>query len=328
MRIAIYKDTLANKRGADVAVLALADGLRERGHEAVVFEKGEIASRLAERWDVVVSTGTNEILDLAAAFPEKFPWPVVQQFHTDPQSQFKWRKWRRNMRVRAALRRVDAIQVLSEEFVPQVVKYGAKVYVIGNWSKYQDESANESVTFDKTIIYPAAFQSVKRQDLLIKAFARLAKDFPDWTVRFLGSATTKHAEKCKRLVDRLGLADRIIFCGYCDNLAKEYAQCSFVAFPSASEGFGLVLADAAMFCKPSVTVHDWIGVAKAGGGIVKKPTQSSYSDGLRQLMSSADTCMTMGKVAHDFCVSAYSREKILGRWVELLEECLQGVHSL
>lgn len=319
MRIALYKDTLANRRGADVAVLALAEGLRERGHDAVVFEKGELGARLAEKWDVFVSTGTNEIRDVAAAFPGRFPWPVVQQFHTDPRSQFKWRKWRRNMAARAALRRVDEIQVLSEEFVPQVAKYGAKVAVIGNWSKYEDAPANGNAVFEKTIIYPAAFQSVKRQDLLIKAFARLAKDFPDWKVRFLGSADTKHAEKCKRLVARLGLEDRILFCGYCNNLEEEYGKCAFVAFPSASEGFGLVLLDAAMFYKPVIAMHDWIGTANGGGAVVVKPTVRAFAEGMRRLMSDLDACRAMGLAAHDFCAATYSRDKIIDCWVALLE---------
>lgn len=327
LRIGVYKDTLANRRGADVAVLALAEGLSGRGYAVEVFEKPQFAERIKEAWDIVVSTGTNELLDLYAwlmansSTPPRprFPWPVVQQFHTDPQSQFKWRKFRRNWRVRRALHRVDAIQVLSEEFVPQVAKYGAKVYVIGNWSKYEGLPANEPLTFDKTIIYPAAFQSVKRQDLLIKAFSRLSKDFPDWRVKLLGSDKTKYAAACRKLVARLGLSERVEFCGFSDRLDEEYAKCAFVAFPSASEGFGLVLADAAMFCKPSVTVHDWIGAAKAGGGIVQKPTQASYSDALRQLMSSAGTCMAMGKVAHDFCICEYSREKILDCWVALFE---------
>ena len=59
MKIGIYKDTLANRRGADIAVLALAEGLRERGHDAVVFEKPDFEKRVAEPWDVVVSAGTN-----------------------------------------------------------------------------------------------------------------------------------------------------------------------------------------------------------------------------------------------------------------------------
>lgn len=36
MRIAIYKDTLANNRGADVAVQYFTAGLSERGHAVVL----------------------------------------------------------------------------------------------------------------------------------------------------------------------------------------------------------------------------------------------------------------------------------------------------
>ena len=32
MKLAIYKDTFANNRGADIAVKNLAEGLVERGH--------------------------------------------------------------------------------------------------------------------------------------------------------------------------------------------------------------------------------------------------------------------------------------------------------
>ena len=42
MKIAIYKDTLANNRGADVAVRNLAAGLSERGHGVTLFEKDEL----------------------------------------------------------------------------------------------------------------------------------------------------------------------------------------------------------------------------------------------------------------------------------------------
>ena len=294
MRIGIYKDTLANKRGADVAVLALAEGLRERGFEVEVFERPQLGEKVAEPWDVMVSTGTNEILDLAAAFPEKFPWPVVQQFHTNPKSQFKWKKFRRNWRVRKALRRVDVIQVLSAEFSPQVAK-----------------------TAERAIIYPAAFQTVKRQDLLIKAFAKVAGDFPGWCVKFFGADKTKHAEKCRRLVAKLGLSERILFCGFSDSLDKEYAKCAFVAFPSFAEGFGLVLADAAMFRKPSLTVHDWIGSAAIGGGIVTKPTVGAYAEGLRRLMSDPALCSAMGDAACGFCEKTYSRDRILDAWESL-----------
>ena len=112
IRIGMYKDTLANRRGADAAVLALAEGLRERGgvegcklrvvscelgvksygvgsgcdigrtgqagsSEVVVFEKKDFERRIKEPWDVMISTGTNELLDLYAWFMATPPTPPL-----------------------------------------------------------------------------------------------------------------------------------------------------------------------------------------------------------------------------------------------------------
>ena len=233
MRLGIYKDTLANRRGADAAVLALADGLRERGHDVVVFEKRDFEKRIKEPWDVMISTGTNELLDLYAWFMANpspthplthssthplshFPWPVIQQFHTNPKSQFKWKRFARNWKIRRALRRVSAIQVLSEEFVPQVEKYGVPVHVIGNWSRYehiklttnqQPLTANRQPLTANTIIYPAVFTKGKNQKLLIRAFAKVAGEFPGWRLRLLGRAEGRYAEKCRALAEDMGNGD-------------------------------------------------------------------------------------------------------------------------
>ena len=350
MRIGIYKDTLANRRGADFAVLALAEGLRERGHDAVLFEKADFAARIKEQWDVVISTGTNELLDLHHHFPlphsptpplTHFPFPVIQQFHTDPKSQFKWKRFRRNWRIRQALHHVSAIQVLNERFVPQVEKYGVPVHVIGNWSGFSCELGVESLelpthnsklmtpplthssTPTSTIIYPAAFAKGKNQKLLIKAFARVAAEFPGWKLRLLGRADVAYADACRRLAAKTGIAGKVNFTGFCDDLAQEYERCAFVAFPSLDEGFGLVIADAAVFGKPCVIVDDWIGSAAAGGGIVTKPTVRAYADGLRRLMADVELQRSMGERAREFCEEHFSREHILDKWESLLAETMK-----
>ena len=288
MRVGIYKDTLANRRGADAAVLALAAGLNERGTEAVVFEKPSLCSRVAEPWDVVIATGTNELLDLAALFPDRFPWPVVMQFHTNPKSQFKWKRFRRNRRIRAALARVRAIQVLSPAFVPQVVRYGGAT--------------------GKNIIYPAAWSKVKNQRLLLKAFARLTKEFPDWTLELYGAG--KAPAKLPPQTKAMGYRE----------LSAAYAQCAFVAFPSLDEGSGLVLADAAQFGKPAVLVRDWIGTAATGGGLLAGASVRAYAQGLRTLMADPERTRAMGERAREFCAANYSRERILDEWLALLAE--------
>lgn len=339
MKIGIYKDTLANRRGADFAVLALAEGLRERGHDAVVFEKGDFGKRMAETWDVVISTGTNELLDLSnclsgrpartAPFPvPRFPFPIIQQFHTNPKSQFKWKRFVRNWKIRRALRRVNAIQVLSESFVPQVDKYGVPVHVIGNWSEMRVGTLEKgSDLFSNVVICPAAFAKGKNQKLLIAAFARISAEFPDWKLRLLGRADGDYADECRRLAAKSGVADRVEFAGFCDDLAAEYQRCAFVAFPSVDEGFGLVIADAGSFGKPCVTVRDWIGAASAGGGVVTGPNVDSYAEGLRQLMVAPELRRQTGEAARKFVLERYSRERILCKWEALISKVSAVSHG-
>ena len=309
MRIALYKDSLANGRGADVAVQALAAGLRERGYRATLFEKGELAARLKEHWDVVVLAGTNELLDLAAAFPHGFPWPVVQQFHTNPRSQFKRKRLIRNWRIRRALRRVAAIQVLADAFRRQVSKYGPPVTVIGNWSElaHRIRDLKDVERGAHAIIYPAAFGGRKNHELLIRAFASLQDEFPDWTLELYGRGTPP-----------ANLPPRVKCMGYC-NIENAYRRCAFVAFPSLDEGFPLSLVEAAAFARPAVAVADWIGVAAAGGGIVTAPTVPAYAQALRRLMSDSALRADMGEQARRFCQASFAREKILDAWSRLLD---------
>ena len=114
------------------------------------------------------------------------------------------------------------------------------------------------------------------------------------------------------------------FAGFCDDLSAEYARCSFVAFPSLDEGFGLAIADAAAFAKPCLTVRDWIGTAAAEGGIVTRHTARAYAEGLRRLMSDAGLCRRMGERAREFASQRFSRERILDRWETLLGRVCRG----
>ena len=213
--------------------------------------------------------------------------------------------------------------------MPQVAKFGVCVSIIGNWSRFSSVVKLPSPTLtsnsNSTIICPAAFAKAKSQKMLIAAFARISAEFPDWRLRLLGRADGAYANECRHLAAKTGLANRIEFAGFCDNLAAEYQRCAFLAFPSGDEGFGLVIADAAAFAKPCVMVNDWIGTAVAGGGVVTKPTVEAYVDGLRRMMADAELRCRMGEVAQKFCATTYSRERILDKWESLLKDALMQV---
>lgn len=277
----------------------LAAGLAERGHAVTLFTKDEFDEKIRGDYDVIVSTGTNEILDLAKV--EGLP-PIVQQFHTDPAYPFRhWiRKWRRNRAIKAALGKVAAIQVLREEHRATLEKLGIaapRIEVIGNWSSFGPLPPPPPLfSTSHSIVYPAAVNRDKNQTLLIAAFDTLKREFPDWRLELYGKGTSN---------------------GFCD-LRTVYSDCAFVAFPSKTEGFGMVIADAAAFGKPAVMIRDWIGTCAGGGGIVTKPTVRAFAAGLRRLMADETLRRQMGERARAYCAGHYSREKILDRWETLL----------
>ena len=318
MKIGIYKDTFANNRGADIAVKNLAAGLEERGHEVTLFDKTEFARKVRGDYDVIISTGTNEILDLAKI--DGLP-PIVQQFHTDLAYPFRhWiRRWRRNRAIKAALKKAAAFQVLREahvETLQRLIRVAAdKITVIGNWSNF--ENRIKFLPEEKTILCPGAINDDKNQKLLVDAFATVADEFPDWQVHVYGQGKAKDEDALKKRIKSHGLERRILLKGYAD-LTNAYSKCAFVAFPSKTEGFGMVVLDAALFGKPSISIVDWIGACAEGGGIVEKASVSGFAEGLRILMSDEGLRVCKGRAAKEFCIREYSKEKILSSWESLL----------
>ena len=316
MKIAIYKDTFANNRGADIAVKNLATGMSERGHNVTLFDKSEFAEKVRGDYDVIISTGTNEILDLAKV--DGLP-PIVQQFHTDPEYPFRhWIKlWRRNRAIKAALKQATAFQVLREAHIGTLQKLIGvskdKVTVIGNWSAFE-VCSSQNVKSEKVIICPSAINKDKNQVLLVNSFAKISADFPDWHVHLYGRGKAKEESSLLKLIKSHKLEGQVLLKGYAD-LKNAYSDCAFVSFPSKTEGFGMVILDAAMFAKPTLMIHDWIGC-----GVVVSP--KDFSSGLRKLMADSEYRNSIGVKSKKFCEENFSKSSILDKWESLLNKAV------
>ena len=328
MRILVYKDNLSTGRGADRAVRNFAAGMEERGHDVALSEKKELGARLQETWDVIVATGSNEAVDLDGLgyFERRDRAKVVLQLHLSPRGFFKWKHPIRNWRIRRAFRKADAVQVLCRSYEAEFLKIAphAKVATIGNYTEIEGGAA--AARPGPVILYPAAaFTRVKNQSLLIRAFALLAHDFPEWRLRLPGRVDTRCGERCRKLAGQLGVAGRIDFIGFTKDLPGEYSNAAFMAFPSTLEGFPLALLEGAKFGLCAVVHSALPGVADIVSdgetGIVTAPTAEAYAEGLRRLMSDAELRRTMGVKSRRFCAEHYSRARILDRWESLLSAC-------
>ena len=332
MKIAVYKDTFAAQRGADMAVQFLIEGLRERGYDVVVVTDADadVLGRISG-CDVCIAAGTNEILVLTDGGRNRPPVKTILQCHTHPLYPFRhWlRRWRRCRAIRRAIALADAVQVLvpsHEGVLREKVGYRGHVCVIGNVSRFG--TCASSSDDGQTIIYPAALNDDKRQTLLIDAFARVAGDFPGWRVVLYGTGKASYEKKLRARVAAAGLEDRVAFAGYCKDLTVAYSSCSFVAFPSANEGFPLTVVDAAAFRKPVLALADTPSVAEmltdGETGMLCGSTVAAYAEGLARLMRDAGLRRRLGEAACSRFAAAYSREAFLDGWESALRDVCSG----
>ncbi|MBC3990820.1 glycosyltransferase family 4 protein [Streptomyces sp. AC563] len=94
----------------------------------------------------------------------------------------------------------------------------------------------------KWVVAAGRLAPVKRYDLLIKAFAKVVAQRPDWRLRIYGAGTER--DKLRALIDRLGLYNHVFLMGPANPLDPEWAKGSIAAVTSSLESFGMTIVEA------------------------------------------------------------------------------------
>ena len=348
MRIALYKDNLSTRRGADHLIVSQAAAFAELGHDVTLLAcpTGQplsfavaqtVALRLMPReqvretvaregFDVCIAAGSNEILDLTCDGRCDPPVKTVTELLIAPSGLFKWKRFLRNARIKRAFNRSHAVTVLCDVYREAVRRFAPapRIETIPDWPDIREPSPEElaGAKRRKTILYPAAVNRLKNQLLLVKAFARLAEEFPDWEVHLYGDSRKAYGATCAETARRLGVAERVRFLPFTDNLPAAYASASIMAYPSLLEGLPLALLEGARFGLPAVVVEELPAarnmVADGKTGLVVRNNPKDYADALRKLMADAPLREALGRQARERSLAVYAKAPIMAQWEALL----------
>ncbi len=88
------------------------------------------------------------------------------------------------------------------------------------------------------------FSPEKGQEVLVESVARIVPECPEIKVMLVGSGQER--DNIEALVDRLGISDHIIFCGYQRAMQDFYEAVDIVVLPSHSEGLPNVALEGMM----------------------------------------------------------------------------------
>jgi glycosyltransferase involved in cell wall biosynthesis len=220
---------------------------------------------------------------------------------------------------------MDSVQVLLEpfaDFYPDIIK--KRVTAIGNPIQFDDDDLSCYTGYKRSPVILGVGRFAddhKCFSLLIRAFAALSADFPEWKLKLVGDGPDE--DSYKLLAKQLGVEKRVVFTGKVADPSGHYAQSEIFCMPSRNEGFGRVLVEAAAFELPLVGLACCAAsktlIAPEGGTLAGEDTPESLAEALRPLMlMSPERRRDMGQKAKNFFAENYSPEIIYGAWDSLI----------
>lgn len=205
----------------------------------------------------------------------------------------------------------------------------AKVTVIGNAIPQYQKIIDLSVQKD---IYRIGFlarlaKNHKQPHLLVEAFSRLAKSYPNWELVLWGSPQNKvFFKQLQSMVKKSELEERIIFAGTTNDVESALSTCDIFAFPSAHEGFGLSLGEAMSKGLPAVGFASCSAVNElivdGYNGFLCNDGAKGLEVGLRKLMDSQELRVEYGRNARE-SMKQYEPRTVWEKWEWLMHNLLQ-----
>lgn len=229
------------------------------------------------------------------------------------------RLWHLNFR-KKSFAFFDALVVPSSKEIKKWKTLHSNVWVIPNFLPF--DSKERTQYHQKNIVSVGRMDKGDQKGFLrlVEIFSKVAPKYPDWTLTLVGEGKLKG--EIEEKIRRLNLEDRIILKPFLQNISQEYLQASFYVMSSHFEGFGMVLAESALYGLASVAFDICSGpsdlvIQNQTGFLIKDGDLDAFASKMEILMSSEEIREEMGKNAKEKMQKEFLQDVVLLRWDEL-----------
>ena len=163
----------------------------------------------------------------------------------------------------------------------------------------------------RLVLSAGRLTAMKRFDLLIEAFAEVAREHPDWRLRIYGEGEER--EKLQALIQRLRLHDHVFLMGMVSPMEPEWVKGSMGILTSEAESFGLVIPEAMQAGLPVIST-DCVGPRElidhgVDGLLIPRGDIAATASAIRRLIESPALRRTMAANARKKA-ELYSAERV------------------
>ncbi len=164
---------------------------------------------------------------------------------------------------------------------------------------------------------------IKNQKFLIEAFAKLLKKQPDTCLLIVGDGTLKH--QLKQQVNSLNITQKIIFCGWRQDMPNLYASASLNLLTSINEGTPVAIIEAGATATPSLStdvggIKDVITNNQTGFLIEANSSTQIFADKINHLLNNISQCSKVGINAKNKVLQEYSFNKLTENLINLYKK--------
>ncbi len=247
----------------------------------------------------------------------------------------------------------DSIVVSCKRDLEGLIKVGYKGHAYQMYPYINDEvwtlphpveveefSLNNGIQEEDFVVQMVArMDSMKGQDVAIKAVARLKKRIPGIKLVLIGNGSFSGSKKgglassksqvwlahLLNLVKELKVEDEVIFTGFLNHecVKRAYARSDVVVVPSLVEGFNLTTIEAWVYKKP-VVVSTGAGsselIMDGENGFTHEPRdEKGLAEKLLAIYKGEEDAVQMGERGHDTAKQCLLEEGMKNEW-QVLEE--------
>jgi len=176
---------------------------------------------------------------------------------------------------------------------------------------------------EKVIVGAGRFNAQKNFPLLVRAFARVASDFPEYKLVIYGKGGL--LASYQSLAKDLGIGERVEFPGYVPDMPERLEKSSMFVLSSDFEGMPNALMEAMALGLPVVSTDCGGGGARfliqngENGLLVPKGDEVALSEAMRKILSDEAFAATLGNNARTL-QETLAPEKIYGEWETFIEK--------
>ncbi|WP_018548752.1 glycosyltransferase family 4 protein [Streptomyces sp. LaPpAH-108] len=204
--------------------------------------------------------------------------------------------------LRRAYRRLDLLTTVTEADARVYRRQArlARVPVLALPNSVPDPVLPPSDRRAKLIVAAGRLVPVKGYDLLVRAFAQVAAEHPDWRLRIYGIGEER--DRLRALVQELGLSNTVHLMGAAAPMEGEWVKASIGAASSVFEPFGMTIVEAMRCGLPVVSTDCRYGPGEiirdgVDGRLVPPGDPDAFGAALLDLVRDDERRRAMGRAA-------------------------------